>query len=108
MSMKPCPETFPYPLIVLDETDSTNWYISQLCNELQESVAELTTVTLPSSKLPVKASAATPGKLKKARTCFSALSYIPLFWKRAASLSYHKSCLFPLRKSWTDGRTKLR
>ena len=24
MSMKPCPETFPYPLIVLDETDSTN------------------------------------------------------------------------------------
>lgn len=45
MSMKPCPETFPYPLIVLDETDSTNWYISQLCNELQESVAELTTVT---------------------------------------------------------------
>ena len=45
MSMKPCPETFPYPLIVLDETDSTNRYISQLCNELQESVAELTTVT---------------------------------------------------------------
>ena len=45
MSMKPCPETFPYLLIVLDETDSTNRYISQLCNELQESVAELTTVT---------------------------------------------------------------
>ena len=44
MSMKPCPETFPYPLIALDETDSTNRYISQLCNELQESVAELTTV----------------------------------------------------------------
>ena len=43
--MKPCPETFPYPLIALDETDSTNRYISQLCNELQESVAELTTVT---------------------------------------------------------------
>ena len=43
--MNPCPETFPYPLIALDETDSTNRYISQLCNELQESVAELTTVT---------------------------------------------------------------
>ena len=86
MSMKPCPETFPYPLIALDETDSTNRYISQLCNELQESVAELTTVTAE----------------------FSALSSILLFWKRAASLSYHKSCLFPSRKSWTDGRTKLR
>ena len=45
MSMKPCPETFPYPMIALEETDSTNRYISQLCNELQESVAELTTVT---------------------------------------------------------------
>ena len=45
MSMKPYPETFPYPLIALDETDSTNRYISQLCNELQESVAKLTTVT---------------------------------------------------------------
>ena len=55
-----------------------------------------------------KASVAIPGKRKEARTCFSALSSILLFWKRAASLSYHKSCLFPSRKSWTDGRTKLR
>ena len=43
--MKPCPETFPYPLIVLDETDSTNRYISQLCNNPQKAVAELTTVS---------------------------------------------------------------
>ena len=42
--MKPCPETFPYPLIVLDETDSTHRYISQLCNNPQTAVAELTTV----------------------------------------------------------------
>ena len=107
MSMKPCPETFPYPLIALDETDSTNRYISQLCNELQEPVAELTTVTAE-FQTAGKGSAATLGKRKEARTCFSALSSILLFWKRAASLSYHKSCLFPLRKSWTDGRTKLR
>lgn len=45
MNMKPCPETFPYPLIVLDETDSTNRYISQLCNNPQKAVAELTTVS---------------------------------------------------------------
>ena len=43
--MKPCPEKFPYPLIVLDETDSTNRYISQLCNNPQKAVAELTTVS---------------------------------------------------------------
>ena len=43
--MKPCPETFPFPLVALEETISTNQYISQLCNNLQESVAELTTVT---------------------------------------------------------------
>ena len=43
--MKPCPDTFPFPLVALDETASTNQYLSQLCNQLQESVAELTTVT---------------------------------------------------------------
>ena len=43
--MKPCPDTFPFPLVTLDETASTNQYLSQLCNQLQESVAELTTVT---------------------------------------------------------------
>ena len=43
--MKPCPKTFPYPLVALDETNSTNQYISQLCNGLKEDVAELTTVT---------------------------------------------------------------
>lgn len=44
MNMTPCPEQFPFPLVVLDETDSTNRYISTLCNGLQDSVAELTTV----------------------------------------------------------------
>lgn len=42
--MKPNPETFRYPLVVLEETDSTNQYISQLCNDLKEDVAEFTTV----------------------------------------------------------------
>ena len=105
MSMKPCPEMFPYPLIALDETDSTNRYISQLCNELQESVAELTTVT---AEFQTAGKGQRGNTWKEVRTCFSALSSILLFWKRAASLSYHKSCLFPSRKSWTDGRTKLR
>lgn len=43
--MTPCPEQFPFPLVVLDETDSTNRYIDTLCNELPDSVAELTTVS---------------------------------------------------------------
>lgn len=43
--MKPCPDTFPFPLVALDETDSTNRYLSQLCNDRQEAVAEFTTVT---------------------------------------------------------------
>ena len=105
--MKPCPETFPYPLIALDETDSTNRYISQLCNELQESVAELTTVTAE-FQTAGKGQRGNTWEAERGKNCFSALSSIPLFWKRAASLSYHKSCLFPSRKSWTDGRTKLR
>ncbi|ADV43220.1 biotin--[acetyl-CoA-carboxylase] ligase [Bacteroides helcogenes] len=42
--MKPYPDTFPFPLVALDETDSTNQYLSRLCNNRQEAVAELTTV----------------------------------------------------------------
>lgn len=44
MNMRPNPETFPYPLIALQETDSTNRYLSQLCNEQKAGVADLTTV----------------------------------------------------------------
>lgn len=43
--MMPCPETFPFPLVALEETVSTNQYLSQLCDNLQDTVAELTTVT---------------------------------------------------------------
>lgn len=43
--MKPTPEIFPYPLIALEETDSTNRYLCQLCQNLQENVAPLTTVS---------------------------------------------------------------
>lgn len=43
--MKPCPETFPYPLIALQETDSTSQHLTQLCNNDREPVVEFTTVT---------------------------------------------------------------
>ena len=49
--MKPCPDTFPFPLVALDETASTNQYLSQLCNQLQESVAELTRRQEPAFQL---------------------------------------------------------
>ena len=42
--MKPTPETFPFPLIVLDETDSTNRFLTTLCNEQSDPVRELTVV----------------------------------------------------------------
>lgn len=43
--MMPCPETFPFPLVALEETNSTNQYLSQLCNTLHDDMTELTTVT---------------------------------------------------------------
>lgn len=43
--MKPCPETFPYPLIALQETDSTSQHLTQLCYNDREPVVEFTTVT---------------------------------------------------------------
>ncbi|RGM48824.1 MULTISPECIES: biotin--[acetyl-CoA-carboxylase] ligase [Bacteroides] len=39
------PDTFTYPLICLQETDSTNRYLSHICNEQPETIAEFTTVT---------------------------------------------------------------
>lgn len=45
MNMKPCPDTFPYPLIALQQTDSTNQHLCLLCNDRQENIHELTTVT---------------------------------------------------------------
>lgn len=54
--MMPCPDMnkiqnltltpvqFPVPLIILEETDSTNNYLTQLCNEQQSTVLEFTTV----------------------------------------------------------------
>lgn len=44
MNMKSFSEDFPYPLIVLDETDSTNRYIIQYCEEQTATVPEFTTV----------------------------------------------------------------
>lgn len=43
--MKPDTKTFPFPLIALDRTESTNQYLSQLCDEQQDSVLPFTTVT---------------------------------------------------------------
>ena len=43
--MKLCPETFPFPLVALSHTDSTNQHLLRLCNDQQEAVAEFTAVT---------------------------------------------------------------
>lgn len=43
--MKPLTETFPYPLIELEETPSTSQHLSTLCCHNPESVAEFTTVS---------------------------------------------------------------
>ena len=37
-------ENFPYPLIVLEQTDSTNRYLAELCTESSVPMEELTTV----------------------------------------------------------------
>lgn len=42
--MKPCFENFPYPLITLEETASTNQYLCQLCNNAKAPLTEFTTV----------------------------------------------------------------
>ena len=50
------PAEFPVPLIILPETDSTNNYLTQLCNEQQSAVREFThfSATIKNSLLDVK------------------------------------------------------
>ena len=43
--MKASSEPFAFPLIALEETDSTNQYLIQLCNEQGNATPEFTTVT---------------------------------------------------------------
>lgn len=43
--MKASSERFAFPLIALEETDSTNQYLNQLCNEQGNATPEFTTVT---------------------------------------------------------------
>lgn len=38
------PAEFPVPLIILPETDSTNNYLTQLCDEQQSAIREFTTI----------------------------------------------------------------
>lgn len=44
LNLSPIPTEFPVPLIMLDETDSTNNYLTQLCNVQSSVIDELTTV----------------------------------------------------------------
>lgn len=43
--MKPNPDIFPFPLVALDETDSTNRYLGNLCDARPDAVPEFTTVS---------------------------------------------------------------
>ncbi|MBQ8501674.1 MAG: biotin--[Bacteroides sp.] len=43
--MNPNPDLFPYPLVALQETESTNLYLTRLCRDLQDSVLPFTTVS---------------------------------------------------------------
>lgn len=38
--MKPCPDTFPFPLVALDETASTNQYHGRLLAYIQTTGGE--------------------------------------------------------------------
>lgn len=43
-SFPDCTTTVPVPLIILTETDSTNRYLTQLCNDYSTSIQEFTTL----------------------------------------------------------------
>lgn len=65
------PAEFPVPLIILPETDSTNNYLTQLCDEQQSAIREFTTI-IAERQTAGKGNVATVGNRKIAGTSHSA------------------------------------
>ena len=87
--MMPSPDTFPVPLIHINETNSTNNYLQSLCSE--QKVEELS--LSPIFKLPVGDSVEIRGNQILARIFFSAPLSSPSFWKHDVSFLFHKLSL---------------
>lgn len=86
-NMMPSLDTFPVPLIHINETNSTNNYLQSLCSE--QKVEELT-VIVADFKLPVGDSVEIRGNQILARIFFSAPLSSPSFWKHDVSFLFHR------------------
>ena len=87
--MMPSPDTFPVPLIHINETNSTNNYLQSLCSE--QKVEELTVVVADfqtsGDSVEIR------GNQILARIFFSAPLSSPSFWKHDVSFLFHKLSL---------------
>lgn len=88
--MMPSPDTFPVPLIHINETNSTNNYLQSLCSE--QKVEELTVVVadFQTSGRGQRGNSweSDPGK----NLLFSTVIF-PEFWKHDVSFLFHKLSL---------------
>lgn len=85
--MMPSPDTFPVPLIHINETNSTNNYLQSLCSE--QKVEELTVIVadFQTSGRGQRGNSweSDPGK----NLLFAPLSS-PSFWKHDVSFLFHR------------------
>ena len=85
--MMPSPDTFPVPLIHINETNSTNNYLQSLCSE--QKVEELTVVVadFQTSGRGQRGNSweSDPGK----NLLFSTVIF-PEFWKHDVSFLFHR------------------
>ena len=88
--MMPSPDTFPVPLIHINETNSTNNYLQSLCSE--QKVEELT-VVVADFQTSGRGQREIRGNQILARIFFSAPLSSPSFWKHDVSFLFHKLSL---------------
>ena len=86
--MMPSPDTFPVPLIHINETNSTNNYLQSLCSE--QKVEELTVVVADFQTSGRGTAWKFVGIRSWQESSFSAPLSSPSFWKHDVSFLFHR------------------
>lgn len=97
------PAEFPVPLIILPETDSTNNYLTQLCNEQQSAVREFTTV-IAERQTAGKGQRGNSWESEDCRNITFSFVLYPTFIEARRQFILSQIVSFPSKKNWTNGQ----
>lgn len=97
------PAEFPVPLIILPETDSTNNYLTQLCNEQQSAVREFTTV-IAERQTAGKGQRGNSWESEDCRNITFSFVLYPTFIEARRQFILSQIVSLSIKRSWTNGQ----